>query len=84
VARKYKIMGVNAARGEGTSGKSGEAKTPSGGTTFLSRMKKIQTPRRRLLITFLDEKPATVKMRQSDQNLGSLAAKIQPVQPQRI
>jgi hypothetical protein len=47
-------------------------------------MKKIQTPRRRLSITFLDEKPATVKMRQSGQNLGRLAAKIHTVQPQRI
>jgi hypothetical protein len=84
VARKYKIMGVNAARGEGPSGKSGEAKTSSGGTAFISRMKKIQTPRRRLFITFLEEKPAIVKMRQADQNLGRLAAKIHTVQPHRI
>jgi hypothetical protein len=84
VARKYKIIGINAARGEGQSGKSGDAKTPSGGTPFISRTKKIQTPRRRLLITFLDEKPATVKMRHVDQDLGRLPAKIQAIQPQRI
>jgi len=47
-------------------------------------MKKIHPPRRRIPVTFLTEPPAPVKMRHTDQNLGSVVAEIQPVQNQRI
>jgi hypothetical protein len=84
VARKYKIPGIAAARGDTSTGKSGDAKSPSVGTAFPARMKKIHTPRRRLTVTFLNEQPAPIKMRQPGQNVGNVAAKLHAIQPQRV
>jgi hypothetical protein len=47
-------------------------------------MKKIHTPRRRLTVTFLNEQPAPIKMRQPGQNVGTVAAKLHAIQPQRV
>jgi hypothetical protein len=84
VARKYKVQRPAAVVVEATPAKLGLARFPIGASGFPSRMKKIHPPRRRIPVAFLDEPPATVKMRHTCQNLGSVVAEIQPVQNQRI
>jgi hypothetical protein len=84
VARKYKVQGPAAAVANATPAKLGLARFPLGASGFPSRMKKIHPPRRRIPVTFLTEPPAPVKMRHTDQNLGSVVADIQPFQNQRI
>jgi len=84
VARKYKVQRPAAVVVEATPAKLGLARFPIGASGFPSRMKKIHPPRRRIPVAFLDEPPATVKMRHTGQNLGSVVAEIQPVQNQRI
>jgi len=84
VARKYKVQGLATVTVEATAAKRGLARFQIAATGFPSRMKKIHTPRRRIPVTFLKEKPAPVKLRHTGQNLGSVVAEIQPVQNQWI
>lgn len=69
---------------ESTAAKLGLAKSQIAAKGYPYRMKKIPTLRRRIPVTFLDEKAVPVKMRHTGQNLGNVLTEIQPVQNQRI